>query len=204
MELLKFCILCESDRIRKVTQIDRHDIIKLYRKALGLGVEGIIISDIVFYECYNCGLKFFNPPYIGNEYFYNNLQKFEWYYLKDKYEFHYAKKYIDRNDKVLDIGCGRGDFAKVIGILDRYTGLELSSIASKLALQSGINVINETLEEHAIKNQEKYDVVCSFQVLEHVSNPRQFIQSMLDCLKIGGVMIMSLPSNDSFFEICSE
>jgi SAM-dependent methyltransferase len=41
-------------------------------------------------------------------------------------------------------------------------------------------------------------VVCAFQVLEHVPDPRAFLASCVYCLKPGGRLILSVPAEDSF------
>jgi SAM-dependent methyltransferase len=69
-----------------------------------------------------------------------------------------------------------------------------------LAQNNGINVINESIQNHAIHNIEKYDVVTSFQVLEHVSDVWNFIDASVACLKPGGFLILAVPSFDSFLK----
>ena len=73
-----------------------------------------------------------SPGIVGDEKFYNALQKFQWYYQEEKSEFKFAKEFIKPNDKVLDIGCGKGAFAKLITCKE-YVGLDLSSKASEMA-----------------------------------------------------------------------
>jgi len=133
----------------------------------------------------------------GSELFYEKLQKFDWYYQDEKEEYDYATNYIKSSDKVLEIGCGKGVFSQKIKSLD-YTGLEFSRQAIQFASELGLNILNESIEDHAIKNSESYDIVCSFQVLEHVAMPRSFIESCIKCLKPGGLLIYSIPSADSF------
>lgn len=53
-----------------------------------------------------------------------------------------------------------------------------------------------------LQNYEKYDVVCTFQVLEHIHNVREFIQSMIHCTRKGGKIIISVPNNDAFILKC--
>ncbi len=59
-------------------------------------------------------------------------------------------------------------------------------------------MLNESVQEHSLGNANKYDVVCSFQVLEHVSDIHTFVESCITCLKPGGLLIYSVPSADSF------
>jgi 2-polyprenyl-3-methyl-5-hydroxy-6-metoxy-1,4-benzoquinol methylase len=54
------------------------------------------------------------------------------------------------------------------------------------------------LEDHAIENENKYDVVCSFQVLEHIANPRSYLINSLKVLKDGGKLIIAVPNNNPY------
>lgn len=67
-----------------------------------------------------------------------------------------------------------------------------------MAAKNGITILNELIEEHAVKNIESYDVVVSFQVLEHVTNVYSFIKASVETLKKGGLLILAVPSEDSF------
>jgi SAM-dependent methyltransferase len=135
----------------------------------------------------------------GDENFYSALQKNDWYYMTDKEEYQYVKQFIKKTDKVLDVGAGKGAFANLLST-KRYVGLDLSIGAKEMASSNGITILNETIQEHANKYPEEYDVVCSFQVLEHVSDPYMFIKSQLNTLKSGGLLILAVPSEDSFLK----
>ncbi|MBX9782799.1 MAG: class I SAM-dependent methyltransferase [Chitinophagaceae bacterium] len=115
-------------------------------------------------NCENCGLKFYTPQAAGDGEFYNKLQNYKGYYLKEKAEFQEASKYISNTDDVLEIGCGEGLLTNYISY-KTYTGLEFSDKAIITATGKGLKVTNESIEVHAIKNANKYDVVCYFQVL---------------------------------------
>lgn len=199
------CPLCESNHYDTLENIKKDDLIHLYKRAFGVSVSTLIKSDISYIHCKECDLRFFiDNSYqmpTGDDGFYNALNKFPWYYMAEKNEYQYAKKYIKASDKVLEVGCGKAAFAKFIPTKD-YTGLEFSTDAKKLAAQSGINIENISIEEYAKKHSNSFDVVCSFQVLEHVSNPRGFIKSKLEALKGGGAMIIAIPSEESFLKDC--
>jgi SAM-dependent methyltransferase len=117
--------------------------------------------------------------------------------MDDKEEYDYACRYIKDNDIILEVGCGKGAFSRKIQT-SSYTGLEFSKDAIEIASKASIKIINQSVEIHSNSHLESYDVVCSFQVLEHVSNPKSFIESCLKCLKKGGLLIISVPSDDSF------
>lgn len=139
------------------------------------------------------------PPITGDERFYNALQQFDWYYMEDKYEYHYAKKFIRPEDKVLEVGCGKGAFARILDT-KKYIGLDFSSKARELAEDYGIVIMNETIENYSRDYPNNFDVVVSFQTLEHVSNPKSFIEAKIRVLKQGGIMIIAVPSEDSFLK----
>lgn len=199
------CPLCESSHCNTLENVKKDDLIHLYKRAFGVDVSTLINSDISYTHCQECDLRFFvdnsNQMPTGNDAFYNAFNKFSWYYMGEKNEYQYAKKYIKASDKVLEVGCGKAAFAKFIPTKD-YTGLEFSTDAKKLAAKSGINIENISIQEYAKEHPKSFDIVCSFQVLEHVSNPREFIESKLKTLAGGGVMIIAVPSEESCLQDC--
>jgi 2-polyprenyl-3-methyl-5-hydroxy-6-metoxy-1,4-benzoquinol methylase len=190
--------LSGSSNVSLVENIKTCDLIKLYQKLrIDISADLQKIKKISLYHCDDSDLYFFYPCITGSEKFYEQLQKFDWYYLDDKKEYEYASKFIKNFDLVLEAGCGKGAFAKKISSKN-FVGLEFSSKASELANEQGLHVLNESIELHVSNNFEKYDVVCAFQVLEHIDKITSFIQSCLDCLKPNGLLIFSVPSFDSF------
>jgi SAM-dependent methyltransferase len=147
--------------------------------------------------CAACDLRFYVPEFVGDEKFYESLQRFDWYYMSEKAEYEFAAQYITPEDRVLELGVGRGAFAAKIKA-QSYVGLELSEAAANLARERGVVVHKCSIEEHAVDHPDAYDVVCSFQVLEHISDPKSFIESSLRCLRKGGKMIHSVPWEDGF------
>ena len=193
------CPLCNGKNIIVLETINKTDIVIVYRKMLDIDVSYLINQDIDFCECQNCKLRFYNPLITGDEKFYNSLQKFDWYYMDDKEEYQYAKKFISPNDKVLEVGSGKGAFAKHLATKD-YIGLDLSQNAKEMAAKNGINIENEMIQDYALKHKEEFDIVVSFQVLEHVSDPKSFIEAKLYALKKGGKLIIAVPSEVSFLK----
>ena len=184
------CILCGSDKINKIDMIKKDDLIILYKKSFGIDIENIIKHDLIYHHCLDCDLLFFTlkngeiPS--GDDGFYNHLNKLSWYYMQEKNEYHFAKQFIKENSKVLEVGCGKAAFASFLQNKQNYIGLEFSSDAKKLAKQNGINIENISIEEYSKSNKLKFDIACSFQVLEHVANPYSFIHSQIECLNRGG------------------
>ena len=196
------CPLSGSSNVVLIKRIITKDLIKLYKKQLKIDISSEFVGykEIGFYFCPDSDLQFFYPLINGSESFYEMMQKFDWYYLDEKEEYNYAAKYIKKNDIILEIGCGKGAFKKIIDTKE-YVGIEFSKKAKTMARKKDIYVLNESIQEHSLRNKSKYDVVCSFQVLEHVCNILSFVESCLACLKPGGLLIYSVPSSDSFLSI---
>lgn len=196
------CPLCDSGSVASIESVKVSELAELYSQMLGRSVieEFSGHKELGFFLCRGCDLRFFHPAVTGSEGFYESLQRFDWYYLEDKDEYEFARRYVPENSRVLEIGCGKGAFAKKIDT-GNYTGLEFSSKAREMGESAGIRILNETVQAHAVKNAGRYDVVCSFQVLEHIAGVNGFLRSSIECLAPGGRYIISVPSADSFISL---
>lgn len=153
-----------------VEKISTSQLIDIYQKQLSIDVYHQFkdIKFIDFLQCEKCKLKFINPLITGNDYFYRVLESRENYYPQsNKTEFVFAKQLIKKQDKVLDIGAGRGVFGKCIEC-GYYQGIDFSLKAIELAKSDGINVQAIPIQEHCIDKKEFYDVVVLFQIIEHM------------------------------------
>jgi SAM-dependent methyltransferase len=194
------CMLCGSKNLEIVQKIKTKLIVDLYKRELNIDValefrENRFINTC---KCNDCELVFFDPIMTGSEQFYEDLQLQEsGYYSNKRPEFIEAIKYINKNHKVLEIGAGSAYFAEILGNLN-YVGLEYNQEAIDNAKKKGIKLKKESIEKFSQNNSEQFDVICSFHVLEHVSNPYTFIESSLKTLKKGGKFICAVPRSDSF------
>lgn len=193
------CPLCCSDHLQHLEEIPGRHLANLYKTRLGIDVDSLLPkhASIDYMACRECDLRFFSPAITGDERFYNALQVHPWYYLDAKAEYRHAAGLIQREDRVLDVGCGKAAFAGLIPS-NQYTGLDFSVEAAALAARRGTRILNQTVEQHAQHNAGAYDVVASFQVLEHVAEVRSFLSAAVDCLKPNGLLILAVPSFDSF------
>lgn len=195
------CSLCHSENIISLHKIQVKDLNKIYKKYYNIEVTYLFPKKYIeLLECKNCSLRFFYPAVAGDEKFYNQLQNLSFYYVDDKSEFNFALKYINEGANVLEVGSGRGNFAKKLKNCN-YTGLDFSINAKEMALKDGITILNEPIEEHAKLHNEEYDIVCSFQVLEHIINIHDYLEACVKSLKPGGIMIHAVPSEDSYLSI---
>jgi 2-polyprenyl-3-methyl-5-hydroxy-6-metoxy-1,4-benzoquinol methylase len=155
-------------------------------------------KTIYEYQCNTTGLYFFMPGDIdGSAKFYEALQHFDWYYMPEKWEHLITLKKLKPASKILEVGCAEGAF---IELCTKHghdaTGIELNHNAVLKAKQKGLSVFEKDLHELASEKEKSYDCVCSFQVLEHISKPKEFIESCIKLLKPGGKLIFCVPNSD--------
>jgi len=145
------------------------------------------------------GLYFFDPLcegdnafYIG---FYENLKKRRFFTDKTmRQEFRMAAERIPPGARVLDVGCGHGNFQRCVPHAN-YTGLD-----PNFAEQSPVaDVRNESLEQHLVAHSGGYDAVCCFEVLEHLRDPRAMFAGIVQAAKPGGLICIGVPHVPSVF-----
>ena len=160
-------------------------------------------QNIQIYECETTGFRFYYPFNLdGDGPFYGQLQQYDWYYLPWKWEHELTIEHVVKpGDKVLEIGSGGGGFMKKLKEMGiEALGLEINATAVEEAKKNGLPIILETIGEHQTKHPDKYDVVCSFQVVEHIADIRPFLEENVGALKSGGKLVISVPNNDSFIK----
>ena len=99
---------------------------------------------------------------------------------------------------LLDIGCSYGhflDLARKRGL--DVEGMELENEAVSYARDTlGLKIHQKILAE-ADFEKEQFEVVTALGVLEHVSNPLDFLKNINNILKPGGVLALTLPNVES-------
>lgn len=163
---------------------------------INVGDQFIHLGKICYWECQETGLRFYSPgEAAGGGSLYSQLEKYDWYYMADKWEFSEALGMLAETSTLLEVGVGEGHFlqaAKQKGH-DCY-GVELNVQAAARVRGLGFEVFEQTLSDLTIRCQKRFDVICSFQVLEHVPSPFDFLEGMIDLLNPGGRLIISVPN----------
>ncbi|WP_018154800.1 class I SAM-dependent methyltransferase [Methanothermococcus thermolithotrophicus] len=176
-----------------------------------------LLGSFKFYECKNCGLLFVNPTptkemldfYYSKIFTLPNNQK-----LKNINKFSGILKMLNTditNKKVLDIGSGKGDIIKCFynsGVKE-IVGVDIDKDLIKLKdsiLDEKIDVIiGDFLNvENNLKN-EYFNIITMFDVIEHFTNPKTYLEKALSKLKKGGKIIITTPNMGSLnYKICGK
>ena len=174
-------------------------LISRYRSQYGVNIAAILadVDLFAFYQCELCGLWFFHPPVPGTATFYAELGRVPGYYNAEKEEYRLAARRITGGQTVLEVGCGPGQFRRYLPELD-YIGLELNPEAVKAGLAKRLDVRAESIETFAPRNRNRFDAVCAFQVLEHVTDPSSFIAACAACVRPSGLIMFGVPNADGF------
>lgn len=97
-------------------------------------------------------------------------------------------------DRVLEVGAGLGSFGALFAERFEYVGLEpdLASyaVARDRIGESGV-VLAETAESFV--SSEPFDLICAFEVLEHMEHDRAVLEGWLCHLRPGGAVLVSVP-----------
>ncbi|MGI5239946.1 class I SAM-dependent methyltransferase [Dactylosporangium sp. CA-139066] len=95
---------------------------------------------------------------------------------------------------VLEVGCGQGGFAVRLARRYRYTGIEpdpQSFAVAQHRLGGAGTVANIRLEELP---PARFDVVCAFEVLEHLDDDVAAVAAWAGRLRPGGRLVVSVPA----------
>lgn len=155
-----------------------------------------------FVQCIYDGLVYIDPQPSSEE-----LQQIydgygeEWYVLPESISTRqdfaaYRRRFLKfrQTNRLLEIGAAAGGFLIYCQNDGWLTfGVELSAPSSRLAReQHGLDVITGTIHDAAYPD-DFFDVVTSWQTLEHVPDPREVITEIFRTLRSGGFFVWSVP-----------
>ena len=195
---LRTCVICNGDNLEPFAKLDYFEAKK----------------------CKDCGMISTNPHLTEDgllEYYENYLtdrlsnidpqekillEQRNLTYLIDR---NWILKFID-NGKVLDVGCSGGQFLNTFDPKKwERLGVEVSNEDSDFAK----NTYDIDVKVGFLPNMhfdEKFDLVMLRGVIEHISQPVEFLQKCYELLKPGGYLfITAAPAGDSFaFDVYRE
>lgn len=193
--------ITQTSNVKKVASFSSALIIEKY-KAINIDVKRHFdgIENIDLYECLETGYRFYYPfSTIGDAKFYEDISKNRKGYYSTRWEHCIALEQIPKTAKVLEVGAGFGAFQLLLKNENiTAKGLELNPHAVDICKKERLDVERQLIQETAATAPNTYDVVCYFQVLEHICEINEFITASIQTLKKGGKLIIGVPNNNPY------
>ena len=111
-----------------------------------------------------------------------------------KQEFKVISELIDKNSKVLDVGCGNGDLIKYLQekTTTNVRGLEISKSSVQNCLSKGLTVIEGNAENDLYQfPKQSFDFVILSQTLQAFLNPEEVLKQLM---RVGKKVIITIPN----------
>lgn len=164
-------------------------------------------------QCKSCGLKFTNPrpdqknidkfyeskDYISHTNVSNNLINLVYkiarkFTLFSKYKI--LKKYTDNKGRILDYGCGTGNFLSYCKEKGwDVIGVEPNSKARSAAEKENLIILNSI---DNLQDEEKFDVITLWHVLEHIHDLKYVFNKLKARLNKNGIICVAVPNSNSY------
>lgn len=190
------CPACGGDKLKK--EFDKH--------------------GFTYVSCANCGTLFANPrptpEQLDRLYSQSDSGKF----FTEKFFMPYAETrkeqiFRPRAEKIVsmfpecsggrigDIGAGHGIFLEELK--EKWSeaaliAIEPSEDMAKVCREKGLRVIEQMFENVEIAEKEQFDLLCSFELFEHLFAPRLFLEKCNSVLKMNGCLFVSTLNGKGF------
>jgi 2-polyprenyl-3-methyl-5-hydroxy-6-metoxy-1,4-benzoquinol methylase len=201
MQMLKNCPICNQQEAKKYLEVKDNSVSK---------------ETFTIEECESCGFKFTNPRPDATE--------IGRYYQSEEYVSHndsnkglinglyqLVKKYTlwkklnlmvqisgKKTGKLLDYGCGTGDFIKILhDVKWEVNGLEPDEGARKLAQNKvGEERVKDLSKLNSLDNN--YDVITCWHVVEHIHELNSTLEKLIAAMHPKGKLLIAVPNITSY------
>jgi SAM-dependent methyltransferase len=196
LDTVEFCPVCEGRRLRR-----RFDVRHITGDPLHSWAsdEGFPVAPVM--ECQDCSFVFkglrpsadyLHHHYAGSGEGYIERVAEENPLVREDYRVarKLVRKAFPKGGAMLDVGCASGYFLESLGNGWEKHGLEILHLAAQRArARGGINVHECGIASAGFTGQ-SFDVVCSFDVVEHLADPMSFLLEARRILKPSGWLLV--------------
>lgn len=173
-----------------------------------------------YYECHNCKTLYINPrpsPAVL-EWFYQGSENYAYW---NKYIFpasedsrrkgivvprvervlELCKKYGVTTGALMEVGAGFGTFCLEMlsrRQFQRIVAIEPTPDLAATCRHRGLETFEVTIERLRLAESDRFNIVASFEVIEHLFSPRDFLLRIVTFLKPGGLLVVTCPNGQGF------
>jgi 2-polyprenyl-3-methyl-5-hydroxy-6-metoxy-1,4-benzoquinol methylase len=104
---------------------------------------------------------------------------------------------------ILDVGCGHGTLITRLRAAGYGDLCGCDALESPKALPATTKYVRVDLNDRVPFPSDRFDVVCSIEVIEHLENPRAHVRELHRVCKPGGLVILSTPNTESLLSKAS-
>ncbi len=132
---------------------------------------------------------------------YYDLERQHWWFVaREKIISNYIKKLIkdknlnNKDLKILNIGCGPGRSSQYLSVFGNVTSIEYDKECCKFASErTGLEIINGSITELPFQG-DFFDLVCAFDVIEHVEQDKLAVLEMKRVAKKNAILLITVPA----------
>lgn len=125
------------------------------------------------------------------------LEKTHWWFSARRRVLKKTMERFFRNEKfqdVLEIGCGSGGNLKFLSGFGKIHGSELDEISRKFANKRNLCKVFYGKLPDDINTSKKFDLICIFDVLEHVDKDSDSLKKINELLNNNGYLVITVPA----------
>jgi SAM-dependent methyltransferase len=174
------------------------------------GAESGKVEGFSIIGCKQCGVEFLDPFPEDTEAYYSGKQYWEDHHgpvdiakLQAKHGPEQRRWFYEvgaqnlRGQRLIDFGCGAGIFLDMArGLADQTAGVDPATHFKQHLEASG----HQFLSDSASVSDNSFDVAVSFDTLEHVPDPVDFLKEVRRALKPGGKFFIGVPNQEDFLK----
>jgi SAM-dependent methyltransferase len=132
---------------------------------------------------------------------YYDLERNHWWFVaREKIIANHVKKLIrdkhlpEKEIKILNVGCGPGRSSQYLSKFGQVTSIEYDKECCEFASEkTGLEIINGSITQLPFSDK-SFDLVCAFDVIEHVEDDQLAVNEMKRVVKEDGVIFITVPA----------